>query len=201
VSFKAVFFDLGGVLVRTEYQAPRQHLAERLNMEYEDLVKLVFDSPTGHKASLGQISAKEHWLTVLRRMRKPESELDAVHEEFFGGDIVDRDLIEYIRSLRPRYKTGLISNAWDDLREYITRQKFADAFDHMVISAEVGLAKPDARIYHLALEKLGVQPEEAVFVDDFSENIDAARAVGMAAIHFRDPQKARAKLERLLLED
>ena len=65
---KAVFFDLGGVIVRTEYQAPRQHLAERLGMEYEDIVKIVFESPSSAKASVGEISAEQHWKNVTKRL-------------------------------------------------------------------------------------------------------------------------------------
>ena len=195
---KAVFFDLGGVIVRTEYQAPRQHLAERLGMEYEDIVKIVFESPSSVKASVGEISAKQHWANVTKRLRRPPTETQAIRDEFFAGDIVDREIVEFLRSLRPRYFVGLISNAWPDLREYIVSQKFDDAFDHMVISGEVGVIKPEARIYQLALEQAGVSPNEAVFVDDFRENVEGCQAVGMHGIHFRDPYKTMIELKILL---
>lgn len=195
---RAVFFDLGGVIVRTEFQAPRQALAERLGMEYEDLVKLVFDSPTSIRASHGEISDKEHWAEVTKRLKRPASEMQSIRDEFFAGDIVDRGLLEYLRSLRPHYFVGLISNAWPDLRDYIARQKFDDAFDHMVISGEVGVMKPEARIYQIALERAGARPDEAVFVDDFYENVEGCRAVGMHGIHFRDPEMAMQELKNLL---
>jgi epoxide hydrolase-like predicted phosphatase len=196
--FRAVFFDLGGVLVRTEFQAPRQHLAERLGLEYEDLVRAVFDSETARRATLGEISEDEHWKAVARRFRCPPSDIQALRNEFFGGDILDHELLEFIRSLRPRYRTGAISNAWSGLRQYMIDHKFEDAFDHITISAEVGAAKPQKRIFELALQAAGVAPEAAVFVDDFEENIEAARSIGMAAVHFRDPAKAVAELEALL---
>lgn len=195
---KAVFFDLGGVLVRTEYQAPRQHLAERLGMEYEDLVKLVFASPSSERASVGEISSAEHWAAVTKRLKRPAAETQSIRDEFFGGDIVDREIVDFLRSLRPHYFVGLISNAWPDLRDYIVSQKFDDAFDHMVISAEVGVMKPEARIYQIALEQAGVSANEAVFVDDFHENIEGCQAVGMHGIHFRDPQEAMTELRTLL---
>jgi len=69
------------------------------------------------------------------------------------------------------------------------RWKIADAFDVLVISAEVGIAKPDALIFSLALERLGVSAEEAVFVDDFVENIEAARAYGLHTVHFACPTR------------
>src|SRR5574338_1350598 len=105
MSIQAVFFDLGGVIVRTEYQAPRQHLAERLGMEYEDLVRAVFDSETARRATVGEISEDEHWKALARRFHRPISEIGALRDEFFGGDVIDHELLEFIRSLRPRYKT------------------------------------------------------------------------------------------------
>jgi putative hydrolase of the HAD superfamily len=93
---------------------------------------------------------------------------------------------------------GLISNAWPDLREYIVKQKFDDAFDSMVISAEVGVMKPEARIYQIALEQAGASPNEAVFVDDFYENIEGCEKVGMQGIHFEDPGSTLKKLKNLL---
>ena len=198
MTIKAVFFDLGGVIVRTEFQAPRQQLADRLGMDYDDLNRIVFESETSSRASIGEISSEEHWTFVIQRLKRPASELAAIRDEFFAGDIVDRTLLEYIRSLRGKYKTGLISNAWGDLRAYIVREKFDDAFDQMIISAEVGAMKPEARIFQVALEQFAVSPNEAVFVDDFYENIEGCEKVGMKGIHFKDPEIALQQLKKLL---
>jgi len=198
MSIRAVFFDLGGVILRTEYQAPRQHLAEKLGMEYDDLVKVVFDSESGYKASLGAITPDVHWAAVLKRLKRPASELEAIRHEFFAGDIIDRTLVNFLRSLRGTYKTGLISNAWGDLREFIVREKFDDAFDHMIISAEVGAVKPEAKIYQIALEQAGVQANEAVFVDDFAVNVDGCEKVGMQGIYFQDTVSTLQQLKELL---
>jgi HAD superfamily hydrolase (TIGR01509 family) len=166
-------------------------------MEYEDLVRLVFESETSRKASVGAISEAEHWEAVARRLKRT-GETTALREEFFAGDVVDRALLDFIRFLRPRWKTGLISNAWTGLRGYIAEQKFDDAFDGLVISAEVGVMKPKAQIYLLALEQLGVSPNEALFVDDFIENVEGARAVGMSAIHFKEPEQALQQIKEFL---
>jgi epoxide hydrolase-like predicted phosphatase len=198
MTIKAVFFDLGGVIVRTEFQAPRQQLAERLGLEYEDLNRIVFDSDSGQRASIGEISSEDHWVAVIQRFKRPASELITIRDEFFAGDIVDRTLVEYIRSLRGKYKTGLISNAWGDLRDFIVREKFDDAFDKMIISAEVGAVKPEAKIFQIALEQFGVSPNEAVFVDDFLINIEGCEKAGIKGIHFKDPESALQQLKRLL---
>lgn len=195
---RAIFFDIGGVLLRTEYQAPRQHLAERLNMEYEDLVRLVFDSETGRQAAIGAITTEAHWAAIMKRLRRPASETNAIRDEFFGGDVLDRELIEFIRGLRSKYKTGLISNAWDDLREYLARTRIDDAFDSITISAEVGALKPEAKIYLHALEQAKVQAGEAVFIDDFVINIEGCEKVGMKGILFKDHDTVIKQLKALL---
>jgi epoxide hydrolase-like predicted phosphatase len=198
MTIRAVYLDLGGVIVRTEFQAPRQHLAERYGMEYEGLSKLVFESESSRQASIGLISEDEHWAAVARRLYLPELETQAIREEFFAGDITDLDLLDFMRGLRRKLKVGLISNAWSGLRPWIISKKFEDAFDAMTISAEAGVMKPDARIYQIALEKLGVKASESVFLDDFAENVAGARAVGMQAIHFTQPEQALKELKQLL---
>ena len=194
----AVLFDLGGVILRTEYQAPREHLAERLHVTYEDLDKIVFAGESARLASLGSISVAQHWETVVSRLGRPQSEIDQIRTEFFAGDVLDRDLVGFIRSLRPRRKTGLISNGWPDLRDYISRQHFEDAFDTLVISAEVGMMKPRREIYELALHNLGVEPPQTALVDDAPENVRAAAELGMRGIVFESPAQVRGELAALL---
>lgn len=201
MSIKAVIFDLGGVIVRTEYQSPRQHLAESLGMDYGDIDKIVFGGgPSGSaaRASVGEITEEEHWLNVMKILKQPASQYERIRDEFFAGDVIDLAIVDFLRSIKPKYKVGLISNAWSGLRDYIVREKFDNVFHHMVISAEVGVAKPEAKIFHIALEQLQVQANEAVFVDDFYENIEACEKLGMKAIHFKDPESALKQLRELL---
>lgn len=198
MSIRAVFFDLGGVIVRTEYQSPRERLAERLGMEYDDLSKIVFDSDTGQQASIGAITSLQHWEAVMKRLKRPFEEMTAIRDEFFAGDIVDREILDFLRSLRGKYKTGLISNAWSDLRDYLVREKMDDAFDHIIISAEVGVAKPEAKIFQIALKQAGVGPNEAILVDDFYVNIEGCEKVGIKGIHFMDAQSTLQQLKHLL---
>lgn len=199
MSIDAVIFDLGGVLVRTEDPAPRARLAQSLGMTPSELSRIIYDSETARLATLGAITTREHWDAVRHRLGLSAEKLKNVPAEFWGGDTLDEALVNYLRALRPRYKTALLSNAWDDLRRVVEESwKITDAFDEVIISAEVGLAKPDPRIYRLALARLDVEPEAAVFVDDFEENVEGARAVGMLAIQFRSPEQVLAELEKVL---
>lgn len=199
MTIRAVIWDIGGVLVRTEDHEPRKRLAEHLGMPLRELVYLMFDSEMGQKAQLGEISAQELLEYVCRTVHYPVEQAALFEQEFFAGDRLDVDLLEYIRSLRPSYRTGIISNGWDNVRARLDSQwKVTDAFDQILLSAELKVSKPDPRIYHLALEKLEVAPQEAVFIDDFLHNLDGARSVGMHAIQFHSSEQIRAELEAFL---
>ena len=198
MAIRAVFFDFGGVLMRTEFQAPRQHLAERFRLDYDDIDKIVFGSESTRRASVGEITEEAHWLEVLKRLKRPASEMKSFSDEFFGGDVLDRKLIEYIRSLRGKFHTGLISNAWSGLREFLAKEKIIDIFDTVIISAEVGVVKPEAKIFNIALEQAKVRARDAVFVDDMTANIEACEKAGMKGVLFRDPQETMDQLNQIL---
>jgi putative hydrolase of the HAD superfamily len=192
-----IFIDFGGVIVRTEDKTPRAKAAERLGLTTHELEKIIFESESSQKASRGEIPEEAHWQAVAEALRLSRPEADKVTAEFFAGDRIDQALLATLRQARPERKVCLISNAWSGLRTWITEQGFADAFDHMVISAEIGLMKPDERIYRLALEEINARPEESVFMDDVLANVDGARSVGMTGIHFTQPDQGLEELKKL----
>lgn len=106
----------------------------------------------------------------------------------------------WISELKSRgYKVYLLSNYSEDHYEYIsTHFKFFGLEDGRVISWQEKVLKPDARIYNILLDRYGLKAEECVFLDDTSENIDGAVAVGMQGIVFKDYAQGRAELEALL---
>ena len=196
---KAIYWDIGGVLARTADRQPRQALALRLGMTYEDLETLVFGSESGRAAQRGEISEPERWARLAGELGIDPAVVPDVQQAFFGGDIIDADLVAYIRRLHQSYRTGIISNAMSDARSLVMgRWGLADVFDHLTFSSELGVMKPDPRIYQHALQGLGVLPGEAIFVDDFLRNVEGAQALGMAAVYFRSPQQAMQEVDELL---
>lgn len=196
MSIQAVIVDMGGVIVRTEDKGPRDRLAERFGLTRDQINALVFDSSTAQLATLGKLPVEQHWAWVCRTLKLPVEAAPDIEREFFAGDSLDQRLVDYLRSLKPRYSTALLSNAWDGLREKLeTEWGILDAFDQVVISAEVGLAKPDPRIFALTLERLKITAAEAIFVDDFSENTAAAAAAGLHAVRFVNTDQTIADIE------
>ena len=196
---KVVFWDLGGVIVRTEDRSKRERWEHRLGMEPRQLDRMIFGGDAGRKAALGQVNGEEVWESVRQELDLSQDEGQQLARDFWQGDDLDSELVAFIRGLRAQFLTGLISNAWLELRELLEGHwHIDDAFDDLVISAEVGLAKPDPAIYKLALERLDVDADRAVFVDDFRQNIAAATDIGMHAVHFTDPNQAIVDVNQLI---
>ncbi|HSD83197.1 MAG TPA: HAD family phosphatase, partial [Anaerolineae bacterium] len=198
---KALISDLGGVLLRTRTDGSRRALEQRLGLAPHTLEARVFDSEASLQAQRGEVSEEMMWRALERELDLPRLGLTAreFQDKFFEEDFVDEELVNLIRSVRPGVKTGLISNAWDGLREILhTRVPVIDAFDVIVISAEEKIAKPDPRLYLLTLERLGVQADEAIFLDDVSENVFAAQTLGLIGIHFHSSEQAQRDVRALL---
>jgi glucose-1-phosphatase len=199
MAVKAIIFDLGGVLLRTADFSPRERLAARLGMSRSELEEFIFGGESGERAQRGEITVKEHWQNLCQQINCTADDLKSILDEFFAQDQLDGELMDYVRKLHRSFRTALLSNAWDDLRQVIAEKwHFEDAFDAIIISAEVGVAKPDRRIFNLALERLGVEADQAIFVDDMVSNVNGARAVGMLAIQFLTAAQVRMEVDRLL---
>lgn len=195
---QAIIFDIGGVLVRTEDLEPRRAWERRFGLPNWGLADIVFNSPAALRATVGQATAEEPWQAVAERLKLTPTELAQLRQEFWLGDRYDHDLLAFIGALRPRYKTGIISNAWPDVRQ-MHQAYFNDSiFDVILYSAEEGLAKPAPEIYQRALARLAVRPEEAVFVDDVLENVEAAQALGMKGVRFVNSAQAREAIAGML---
>ncbi len=200
-TIKTFITDFGGVLMRTRSDRSRRDLERRLSLPPHTLEQRVFSSELSLRAQSGAIEEADFWRELERDLNLPAFGLTwrTFYHDFFADDFLDEELITFIRGLRPALKIGLISNAWSGLREILqTRVPIASAFDTMVISAEEKIMKPDPRIYHAALERLGVQPAEAIFLDDVIENIQAANAQGLQGIHFKTSEQARHDIRALL---
>jgi len=122
---------------------------------------------------------------------------ESLIDRLFGGMRPDEAMIDGVAAARRAgVRTGLVSNSWGQGR--YDRSRFAELFDALVISGEVGMRKPDPAIYALACERLGHAPERCVFVDDLPGNLKPARAIGMATVLHRDAAGTLGELEELL---
>ncbi|RCV55716.1 HAD family hydrolase [Marinitenerispora sediminis] len=114
-------------------------------------------------------------------------------ERMFAGFLPVEEMYAALRQARRQgVRTGLLSNSWGN---GYPRDRFADTFDAVVISGEVGMRKPEPEIFRHALDLLGLPAEECVFIDDIEPNVAAAVELGMTGILHRDPEETRIRLE------
>ena len=142
----------------------------------------------------GRLSETEFEAAFGKRLglSNPEGLIDSM----FAGMKPFEPMVDAVRQIRGGgLLTGLVSNSWSTA--HYDRKLLAELFDAVVISAEVGLHKPQPEIYLLAAERLEVEPAECLFVDDLRENCDGAEAVGMTAIRHREPAETIARLTEL----
>ncbi len=200
MEIKAVIFDLGGVLVRTEFPQARRELARKLGQELETLDRIIWGREDWELAETGAITYDEYWKRVGAQLglTTPE-ELSDFRRQYFSGDRVDEELVRLIKALRMHYKIGLLSNAPDRLDTWLEENwGIKEIFDAVVYSAQVGMAKPDPAIFRLILDRLHVPPSEALFIDDYPRNVDAALELGMQAIRFTSTRALLDELPRYL---
>lgn len=197
---KAVIFDMGGVLLRTVDQGPREALGARYGFDTKRLFDVVFTSESSRQAEVGQKPDEVHWKWALDELGIPQEERADFIKQFWAGDRMDYELLDFIQSLRPAIRTGLLSNAWLNTRSNITRHWGAlePFFDVTIFSAELGMRKPAPEFFHWLLERLNAQPGEAVFVDDYGKNIEAASALGMHAVKFCSTEQTIQDVRTLL---
>ena len=139
------------------------------------------------------------WQQVGVALSLQDEELLEFIDDFWSGGELNQELAEFLHSLRPRYKTALLSNAWSGAREAVTGLYRLNEFaDIMFFSAEEGVAKPDNAFYHVAITWLGVAPGEIIFVDDRPENIEAANSIGMHGILYRDNAQTIADVKKCI---
>jgi epoxide hydrolase-like predicted phosphatase len=199
MAIRAVVFDIGGVLEITPGLGLTRAWETRLGLAAGELDRRLSD--VWAAGSIGAITLDDVHQAVRDRLGLDERQLAAfmtgLWREYLGT--ANTELIEYARQLRPRYRTGIVSNSFVGARE---REQaaygFEDLVDQVVYSHEAGMSKPDPRLYALVCARLGVRPEETVFIDDYAPNIEAAREAGLHAVHYTDHATAMAEIERLL---
>jgi putative hydrolase of the HAD superfamily len=196
----AVIFDYGGVLCLHPRDAQVAELARLCGAPPERFLDAYWKSRRDYDQ--GDLDPDQYWEIVGRELGRTYSESEV--REFRRRDVefwinLDRRMVGWARSLRASgHPTAVLSNLPRDLGEHMrSRMDLLQEFDHHTFSYEVRAAKPSPAIYHDCLEKLGVRPGDAVFLDDRPENVEAAQAIGIHAVLFESPAQLARALERL----
>lgn len=203
-AFGALVVDFGGVLTGPMQDA-MVRFADEIGIELQDLVRAALGAYSGGTDNLvtdfetGRISEEEFAEAFARRLEevsgRPISQENLVRR-IFRLELEESMLELVARARKAGFKTALLSNSWGT--KYYPRDRLDPLFDVMVISGEVGLRKPDSAIFELTLEKLGLEAQACVFVDDHPGHLAPARDMGMATVLHREPAQTIIEVDALL---
>jgi putative hydrolase of the HAD superfamily len=192
-----VLFDFGGVLTTPVWDSFSAFCRSE-DLDPDAIKNLFRTDPEAIKdlrgLETGELSETEFEATFGTRLGL--SNPDGLIDSMFSGMKPLEPMVEAVREIRAsELLTGLVSNSWSTA--HYDRKLLAELFDAIVISAEVGLHKPQPEIYRLAAQRLEVDPSQCIFVDDLKENCEGAEAVGMTAVRHRNPAETIARLDEL----
>jgi putative hydrolase of the HAD superfamily len=193
---KALLVDFGGVLT-TDIWSSFAAFCEQRGLDADAAKQLFREDPDALATLRGLETGEVEPADFERRFAALlGTEPEGLVEGLFAGLRSNEPIVKAVeRAQEVGVPTGLISNSW--VMDHYT-DEIRDLFDVVVISAEVGLHKPQPEIYLLAAERLGVPAEDCVFVDDLRENCAGAEAVGMTAVLHRDSAETISRVEELL---
>jgi epoxide hydrolase-like predicted phosphatase len=201
MTIRAVIFDIGGVLIQEMDLDLGGEWDAHLELKPGELTQRFVDSGVPQLALVGKISRQEAWKRIGAFMNFTEGQTREYENKLWAQCYLYSDIAQFLKDLRPRYLTATLSNDWQGAREENNRRfDLANAIqvDLMVYSAEEKMAKPDPRIYQLTCNRLGVAPQEVLFLDNSSICVKAAQQSGMYAIKFRNSIQAIADLQAFL---
>jgi len=197
VTIRAIVLDIGGVLELTPDTGVYQRWDERFGAGSIERLADLFEA-----GEVGHITLEQLHERATATLGVSAALFDAFMEEVWVDylGVYNAEMADYWRARRAEgYLTAIISNSFVGAREREEEAyRFSELTDQIVYSHEVGLKKPDAAIYELCLGRIGMKAEEVVFVDDYEPNCEAARALGMAAVFFKDTEQTIRELDALL---
>lgn len=203
MAIRAAVFDIGGVLELDVIETMDIDLdarwERRLGLHPGELARRM--EAVWQAGSLGECTEDEVHQAMGKRLGMNQEQIEEYMREMWDWYCgrLNVPMANFFRSLRPRYQTAILSNSFVGARrEEQQRYHFEEMCDLIIYSHEEGIAKPDPRIFELTCRRLGVQPTEMLFLDDVQQMVEAARALGIHAIHCRETEQAIADVQACL---
>jgi putative hydrolase of the HAD superfamily len=195
---RAVVLDIGSVLEIIDESVFPEPFERRHGLEpgaVEAAIRRLPEHPG--TSGISEADVRRHWQLTLDLDDSQTDELMADYWSWYVGTL-DQELYDWFAAQRASRKTGILSNSGPGAREAERCWGFEEITDDIVYSHEVGLMKPDPRIYALSVERLGVLPSEVVFLDDVEGHVAAAREAGWHAVVHRSTPESIREVERII---
>lgn len=193
LQIKAILIDIGGVLWHPREPALSVNWAARCGLSPKEFDDIVYNSEWGSQALLGNITGEEMWENIGNKLGLSPIERSQCEEEYWAG-VWDTEFLNHCHVLKSRCKLGIVSDAESNAREKVRTWVNESLFEVIVFSSDVGVCKPDPKIFYTALEQLGVDVSETLFIDDREKNVNGAKALGLHAVHYRNRNQVLAAI-------
>lgn len=194
---EAVIFDLGNVLLPFNWEIAADRFCARTGRTRRELDDYIVTTPFMNELCVGQMDKVEYYRIMAR-----EFGFDDSYDEFalIWSDIftTDEEMIALVARLKGRQRRFVLSNTNAIHMDFVmARYPFMHTMDGLILSHEVGLMKPDRRIYEVTLERFGLEAAKSVFIDDILMNVEAAQGAGIHGIHHRSAAGTQDELTKL----
>lgn len=195
---RGLLFDFGRVISAQKPAALFRSYELDLGLPPVSLNRIMFDSPLWEQALVGELQMAEFWQAIGPQLNlDTPAKVDAFRRRYYADEEINQEVVDLIASLAGGYRLGIVSNHPPGLVKWLRQWQVLKFFDTVVSSGEVGVVKPNEKIYLVALKRLGIEAAETLFIDDTEEHVLAAQALGMTGHHFSSASTLIAHLEEL----
>ena len=199
---KAIIFDFGRVISAQKPPSLFRSYEMDLGLPSDSINSIMFDSQIWQETLHGRKTLEEFWQAIGPELGLNSSEeIDAFRNRYWADENINTDVLKLIQKLHGHYRLAVLSNAPPGLSQWLADWNVLNFFDVVFCSGDEGIAKPDPKAFELTLERLGFKPDEAVFIDDTREHVEAARKLGLQGILFTTAEELENKLDLLLSKD
>jgi HAD superfamily hydrolase (TIGR01509 family) len=196
---KAIIFDFGRVISAQKPPSLFRSYEEDLGLAANTINLIMFRSQAWQEALFGRKTAEEFWYAVGPELGLSTREkIDAFRRRYHADEAINERVVKLIRRLHGHFELAVLSNSPPGLARWLADWNILDLFDVVFCSGDEGFLKPDPAAFSLTLDRLGVEPKEAVFIDDTIDHVQAARSLGLRGIVFTTGDSLANELRDLL---
>lgn len=195
----AIIFDLSGIIFNNGLEDSIKKIRTQFNIK-EETAKFVLNGTFAEKYRKGLIKNEEFWRSAKEYLNLDEKQINQIKKIFFESYRVQKQALELIKEIKKHnIKIAFLSNSPEDRTQYLEKKfNFKSIFDFGLFSYQVQCLKPDEKIYRKLIEKFNLIPENTIFIDDNTQNLDTAKNLGMKTILFTDFEHLKIDLTNFL---
>ncbi len=182
---KAIFWDIGGVVILSRRKQILEDWAKELDVSSDNL-RVTLKQFSDQKMR-GQNISYNDFIQVNQISWITGAQLENLQKSLWNSEYVNNELLDFILANKDKYVYGVITNNYKEAEEVILKKyqvpKFYTIF---VSSADIGVLKPDRKIYEFVLKRVNLPADQCLFIDDSVENVDGAKSVGMIGLQYTE---------------